>query len=37
MVGTLTDTYVAALQHDLADVPADATPVGVVRKPTPWF
>ncbi|WP_306059705.1 DUF488 domain-containing protein [Natronococcus wangiae] len=35
--GTLTDTYVAALQHDLADVPAEATLVGVVRSPTPWF
>ncbi|MBZ6496484.1 DUF488 family protein [Natrinema longum] len=35
--GTLTDTYVAALQHDLADLPADATRVGVVRQPTSWF
>ncbi|TYL39339.1 hypothetical protein CV102_08690 [Natronococcus pandeyae] len=34
---TLTDTYVAALQHDLADLPPDATLVGVVRSPTPWF
>ena len=37
MAGTLSDTYVAAIQHDLADVPADATLAGVVRKPTPWF
>ena len=37
MAGSLSDTYVAAIQHDLADVPADATLVGVVRKPTPWF
>ncbi|WP_081661367.1 DUF488 family protein, N3 subclade [Halopiger djelfimassiliensis] len=35
--GTLADTYVAALQHDLADVPDAATLVGVVRKPAPWF
>jgi uncharacterized protein YeaO (DUF488 family) len=33
----LTDTYAAALQHDLADVPAEATLVGVVRRPAPWF
>lgn len=37
MTGELTDTYVAALQHGLADVPADATLVGVVRRPTGWF
>ncbi|ELZ13045.1 hypothetical protein C478_08998 [Natrinema thermotolerans DSM 11552] len=35
--GTLTDTYVAAIQHDLAELPADATRVGVVRRPTSWF
>jgi uncharacterized protein YeaO (DUF488 family) len=35
--GTLADTYVAAIQHDLADLPADATRVGVVRQPTSWF
>ncbi|AGB37196.1 DUF488 domain-containing protein [Natronococcus occultus] len=35
--GTLADTYVAALQHDLADLPPEATLVGVVRKPAPWF
>nr|WP_305794300.1 DUF488 family protein [Halomarina rubra] len=31
------DTYVAALQHDLVDLPADTTLVGVVRRPTGWF
>ncbi|NKE36469.1 DUF488 domain-containing protein [Natronococcus sp. JC468] len=35
--GTLADTYVAAIQHDLADLPPGATRVGVVRKPAPWF
>lgn len=35
--GRLTDTYVAALQHDLADLPPETTLVGVVRHPTPWF
>jgi uncharacterized protein YeaO (DUF488 family) len=34
--GLVLDTYVAALQHDLADV-GDATRVGVVRRPTRWF
>ncbi|WP_435345015.1 DUF488 domain-containing protein [Haloarchaeobius sp. HRN-SO-5] len=34
--GELTDTYVAAVQHDLVDV-GDATLVGVVRRPTAWF
>jgi len=33
----LGDTYVAALQHDLVDVPEGATLVGVVRRPTGWF
>lgn len=37
LTGSLTDTYVAALQHDLVDVPAETTRVGVVRKPTRWF
>jgi hypothetical protein len=37
MTGHLTDTYVAALRHGTADVPEDATRLGVVRKPTPWF
>ena len=31
------DTYVAAIQHDLVDLPAEATIVGVVRRPTGWF
>ncbi|AGB31126.1 hypothetical protein C488_01844 [Natrinema pellirubrum DSM 15624] len=35
--GTLTDTYVAAIQHGLVDLPADATRIGVVRQPTSWF
>ena len=37
MVGTLTDTYVAALQHDLVDLSAETERVGVVRKPTRWL
>ncbi|USZ72588.1 DUF488 family protein [Natronosalvus halobius] len=35
--GTLTDTYVAALQHDLVDIEPGTTLVGVVRQPTSWF
>lgn len=35
--GTLRDTYVAALQHDLVEVPEDAHLLGVVRRPTGWF
>ena len=35
--GTLTDTYVAALQHGLVDLPPDVTRLGVVRHPTGWF
>jgi len=35
--GTLTDTYVAALQHDLVELSPDTTLVGVVRRPTGWF
>ncbi|WP_415381958.1 DUF488 family protein [Halosimplex sp. TS25] len=37
MTGTVTDTYAAALQHDIADVPDDARLFGVVRRPTGWF
>ena len=37
MTGQVHDTYVAAIQHDLADLPEDAKRVGVVRRPTPWF
>ncbi|WP_254544979.1 DUF488 family protein, N3 subclade [Halomarina pelagica] len=33
----LQDTYVAALQYDLVDLPEDATLAGVVRRPTGWF
>ncbi|UPM44574.1 DUF488 domain-containing protein [Halocatena salina] len=33
----LQDTYVAALQHDLVDVPTETTLVGVVRRPTHSF
>ncbi|WP_330633150.1 DUF488 family protein, N3 subclade [Halocatena halophila] len=33
----LGDTYIAALQHDLVEVPPAATLVGVVRRPTGWF
>ncbi|ELZ17869.1 hypothetical protein C477_11712 [Haloterrigena salina JCM 13891] len=35
--GTLTNTYVAALQHELVDLPPETTRVGVVRQPTSWF
>jgi hypothetical protein len=35
--GTVTETYAAALQHDIADLPDDAALVGVVRRPTGWF
>ncbi|WP_436910902.1 DUF488 family protein, N3 subclade [Halosimplex marinum] len=37
MSGTVTETYAAALQHDIADLPDDAALVGVVRRPTGWF
>lgn len=37
MTGTVHDTYVAALQHDIAAVPGAAVKLGVVRRPTPWF
>ena len=37
MTGRLDDTYVAALQHDIAEIPEGATRVGVVRRATPWF
>lgn len=36
MTGTVEETYVAAIQHDLVDLEG-ATPVGVVRRPTGWF
>jgi len=31
------ETYAAALQHDIVDLPAATTRVGVVRRPTGWF
>lgn len=37
MSGAVSDTYVAAIQHDLADLDGDETLVGVVREPTGWF
>lgn len=33
----LHDTYVAALQHELVDLPSEIVLLGVVRKPTPWL
>lgn len=33
----LGDTYVAAIQHELVDLPKEATLVGVARQPTGWF
>lgn len=35
--GQLRDTYVAAIQHNLVELPADALRLGVVRRPTQWF
>ena len=35
--GSLADTYVAAIQHELASIDSEATLVGVVRRPTGWF
>ena len=37
VAGTIDHTYVAALQHDLVDLPDAARLVGVVRRPTRWF
>lgn len=37
MSGSVRETYAAALQHDIADVPDDGHTVGVVRRPTGWF
>jgi uncharacterized protein (DUF488 family) len=36
MVGSVTNTYAAAISNDLADV-GSATLVGVVRRPPRWF
>ena len=35
--GTVAETYVAALQHDLVSFEGDTMFVGVVRQPTGWF
>lgn len=35
--GTLFDTSVAALQHDLVNLPDGVVTVGVVRRPTRWL
>ncbi|WP_276271383.1 DUF488 domain-containing protein [Haloarcula litorea] len=37
MPGAVRETYVAALQHDLADLDGGESLVGVVREPTGWF
>lgn len=36
-MSAVTETYAAALQHDIADLPEATTRVGVVRRPTGWF
>ena len=35
--GAVLETYAAALQHDIVDLPPAARTVGVVRRPTGWF
>jgi len=37
MDGRVRESYVAAIQHDLADLDGDEGLVGVVREPTGWF
>ncbi|WP_135302570.1 DUF488 domain-containing protein [Haloarcula amylovorans] len=37
MSASVSETYVAAVQHGLADLSGDETLVGVVREPTGWF
>lgn len=37
MRGEIRETYHAALQHDLVDLPDDARLIGVVRRPMGWF
>ncbi|MFC6755822.1 MULTISPECIES: DUF488 domain-containing protein [Haloarcula] len=37
MRGAVSETYVAAIQHDLADLDGAETLVGVVRESTGWF
>lgn len=35
--GQLIDTYAAALQHDLVQLPSGTRRLGVVRQPMPWL
>lgn len=35
--GTIDETYVAALQHELVSLSGEEHLVGVVRRPTGWF
>lgn len=37
MTGSVDETYIAAIQHDLAPLSGDERLVGVVRRPTGWF
>lgn len=37
MTGTVRETYVAALQHDLVALSGEELLAGVVRRPTGWF
>lgn len=37
MTGTITETYVAAVQHGLVDFEEGTRLIGVVRQPTRWF
>lgn len=37
MTGSITDTYVAAIQHGLVEFDDATELVGVVRRPTRWF
>ncbi|MBX0302712.1 DUF488 domain-containing protein [Haloarcula salinisoli] len=37
MSGAVSEAYVAAIQHDLADLDGAETLVGVVREPAGWF
>ena len=37
MSGAISETYVPAIRHDLADLDGDERLVGVVREPTGWF
>ncbi|MEF8855212.1 MAG: DUF488 family protein [Haloarculaceae archaeon] len=35
--GSVRETYVAAIQHDLVDLSGEELLAGVVRKPMPWI